>query len=504
MRCPVFIWLVFVAVVFTACEPYPRKLERMEYALKQADSIYSEGENDTALFIPNLAEAVSYFAEKERYEKAALAALYNGYAEKDYDKAAAMESFKEAERYGSLAHDTLTLARAYYQMGHFLYKDYMHKEALACFRKAETGFGKHYVEKSMARNGMACCYILTKEYDSAAINLELSLTYAGLGNSSVARTKALNNFAVLYKLRGEYDKALNYLRLVHPENDEQRTLNFLNLGDVFTAMGEDDSSTYCFQKMEKYLTKPLLKTETQCIAFDRLSKWAERQGNMELALDYRKSYERLLDGIRDRKEQKSIYHIQQKFNYEVLQNEAVRNITQKQQWILIVSLISSVLLAALAISQINLAKKHKQEAKYNERMLHYMNRNKTLAQFNTDYMKALSEALEKELRSMMSLDMYLKDKKTTSLKMLESQVFEGKDHWDAFLEVINKIYPGLWNAQISMFPDLTENEQKTLLLSHFSLSRQEEALLLGTTVNMVDKLRGRVRKKTYSQFDNPE
>jgi hypothetical protein len=52
---------------------------------------------------------------------AALAALYNGYAEKDLDKEAAMTSFKEAERFGEMADDSLTMARAQYQMGSLLY-----------------------------------------------------------------------------------------------------------------------------------------------------------------------------------------------------------------------------------------------------------------------------------------------------------------------------------------------------------------------------------------------
>jgi len=45
------------------------------------------------------------------------------------------------------------------------------------------------------------------------------------------------------------------------------------------------------------------------------------------------------------------------------------------------------------------------------------------------------------------------------------------------------------------YPDLDEDEKKSFILSHFKVSRQEEADYLGTTVNMVDKLRGRVRKK---------
>ncbi len=43
---------------------------------------------------------------------AALAALYNGFAEKDLDKEAAMTSFKEAERFGEMADDKSIMQNA--------------------------------------------------------------------------------------------------------------------------------------------------------------------------------------------------------------------------------------------------------------------------------------------------------------------------------------------------------------------------------------------------------
>ena len=55
--------------------------------------------------------------------------------------------------------------------------------------------------------------------------------------------------------------------------------------------------------------------------------------------------------------------------------------------------------------------------------------------------------------------------------------------------------PGLWETLGQKYPDLDEDEKKSFILSHFKISRQEEADYLGTTVGMVDKLRGKRRKK---------
>ncbi|MBP5797477.1 MAG: hypothetical protein J6W26_04310 [Bacteroidales bacterium] len=65
----------------------------------------------------------------------------------------------------------------------------------------------------------------------------------------------------------------------------------------------------------------------------------------------------------------------------------------------------------------------------------------------------------------------------------------------AMLAVVEAKYPGLWGTLCQKYPDLDEDEKKSFILAHFKVSRQEEADYLGTTVNMVDKTRGRVKKK---------
>ena len=101
-----FIAVLAYFFVLASCSPFPREKERMAAAMEQAESIYGDGnlmiETDTVLFIPGLSDASAYYARKKQFGKAALAALYNGYAEKDYDKEMAMNSFKDAERYGGL------------------------------------------------------------------------------------------------------------------------------------------------------------------------------------------------------------------------------------------------------------------------------------------------------------------------------------------------------------------------------------------------------------------
>jgi tetratricopeptide (TPR) repeat protein len=474
--------LIIHVLIVSSCHPSSRESERMEAALQQADSIYSGGENDTSLFIPNLSEASSYYTDKKQYEKAAIAALYNGYAENSYDKAEAMASFKKAELYGKIVHDSLTVARAQYQMGRLFYNDYMQKAALDLFKNAFAAFGQQYEEKALTLNMTACCFMLLKEYDNASLYIEQSLHYADLGHSNMARRKALNNYAVLYKLKGEYDHAIECLRLVDPENDEQQLLNYLNLGDVFMALGNMDSARYYYGNLKELLDRAKVKEETRFSAYRSLSNYAERNGDLQTAIDLRKEYENLIFSIFNSKNQRNADRIQQKYNYESLQNTMNKKIANRQWIIVIVCGLLLLLTAAIAVLQSWIAVKTKQEAEAKERVLYYIQQ----------YYDTLSK--QGETMRKVAIVMENKDDRA-SLNELSRTVFGKKDPWDAIEEVFYKLHPEEKQNMDRLYPNLTELERKHLILSHFNVSRQDEALLLKINIHSVDKLRQKNKEK---------
>ena len=476
------IWLVFAAVILMACDPYPGKSARMEYALKRADSIYGEGENDTALFIPDLAEASTYFAERKQYGKAALAALYYGYSEKDYDKVVAMESFKEAAHYSELVHDSLTTARAAYQIGKLFYYDGMKQEALSLLGKAEKCFGNHHAEKALLLNAEAGCHILLHEYDKADSCLNQSLVCAQLGNCDEARNKALNNYATLCQLQGAYGKAFDYLRMVEPKNAQQKVLNQLNLGKSFLATGAMDSAAYYFNQMEALLSDTTVKDETKASAYASLSHFMESQNNYKEALEYYKNELQYLFKVKDGIERKNVYRIQQKFDNETVRNELSEKIVARQRAILLMSLIIILSILLLVVSQKRLAKIQKQEMEAKERTLFYV--------------RQYSDLLGRQGQTMQKLAIVMDNKEDKALlDNLRATVFGKKDPWDALVEVFDILHPNERERIRHQFPKLNEMEQKDILLSYFNVSRQDEALLLNTSIHSIDKLRTSVRKK---------
>jgi hypothetical protein len=193
-------------------------------------------------------------------------------------------------------------------------------------------------------------------------------------------------------------------------------------------------------------------------------------------------------------------------------------------------------LTALAISQIQLAKTRKQEAETKANLFHFMQQNKELTQKSekqeqvqnylrqkhkereqayedllkekerqeqttNEYGEKLSLSLKKEQSVKLLLHLFLENQGDEELlKKLEKSVFGKQKHIDAMMETVDVLYPKLREIVKQDNLGLDEIEQMDVIMSYFNISRQDEALLLHKTTDMVDKIRNRSRKKIQSAF----
>lgn len=480
---------LLLLLLFVACEPYPRESKRIASAFEQAQLVYGEGENDTLLFIPELDKTASYFVRKNDYGKAALSALYYGYSEMNYDRTVAMNAFMDAEHYGDLVHDSLTVARAQYQMGKLLFYDYMKREALSMFKKSEVYFGHHYSEKALTMNAEACAYILLHEYDSAGMCLKNSLFLAELGGSDEAIQKVLNNYAKLYQIQGEYGKAVDYLRMMKPTNNQQTILNWLNFGNIFMAMGEMDSASYYFNQTKAILFEANIKDETMASAYNSLSQFAELQGDFAKALEYQKNDKQYLIKVKDRIEKEGVFRIQQQYDFEKMKNEMSGKVIIRQRIILLMSCLVIFVFVVLIMQQRRLAKSRQQEIEAKERTLFYV--------------RQYTDLLEIRGKTMQKLAVFMDDKEDkAAFDNLRATVFGKKDPWDALMDIFDTLHPNERDRIQKQYHELTEMEKKSLILSYFNVSRLDEALLLKTSIHSIDKLRKSVKNKTQNKAVN--
>ena len=533
-------------------EAYFSERERMELAMLQGDVLF--GHHDTAAnsipplmddeyfddkpffsTSPELERAAAYFARKKQYGRAATAALYSGFVQQHYgENKIAMQSFKDAELYGDMAGDSLAVAMAQYWMGKMLYNDGMEQDALAQFRKSSERFGHRFVERAKALNSMACCHLLNSQIDSAEICFKQGVSYADKSNSYELKRKILNNYSVLFQLQGKYDQAVNCLREIAQEpglDETKRLLLYLNLGDIYLDFGVMDSAVVYYKHVETLLPNAQTKTETKVSAYSFLSRFAEIQHDDFMALFYWKQYDKWLNEVRDKREQNNVYGIQKKYDYDALQNTMNQKVIRRQRIIIILSVIAIVVLSALVLSQVRLSRIRKQEAEIKASLIRFMHQNEELAKQSESAMKAhqeleqkhqesekvrqslanqveeyrtayetsdrnLSKVILKQHQIMQKMAVYLDHKSDSDLlDSLKYSVLGGVDYWEAMQNAFDEHFPGMRKKLMQQYPQLTENEQKVLLLSYVDASRNDTALLLDTSVFMVDKLRISVKKK---------
>ena len=498
--------IMVFAICVAGCVPHHRESERMASAMAQAEAVYGDGsllvETDTVLFIPGLAEASGYYAGKRQYGKAALAALYNGYTERDFDKEAAMASFKEAEHYGELAHDSLTMARAEYWMGKFLYEEGGKEEALSALVYSGHLVGNRPIDKAVIENGLAATYMLMGQYDSAEYHLKNSFKVAQEEQCDQLIWKNLNNLSVLYRIQGAYDKSLNCLKEITEQIhlDSVKTIFvFLNMGNTFMAKGEMDSAAFYYQQLEFVLQVAEVNDGTKVSAYGALLKFAKKQRNDTLILRYYEQHESALYDLMSQRQEQTVYHIQKQYDYETLQNTMGKTIARNQR---IIAMVVVVLLCLLALFLYRSAQASKKEALANANLFHFMQQNKALVESNMnqkrktiDTEQRLSELLYAKVSALEQFDYCLKTPRDKgALRDLEREVFDGEDHWEAVKEILTELYPGLWESLKLRYPELDEMELRVCMLSRLKLPRQREASLLGISTSVLDKLRTKVRK----------
>ena len=118
---------------------------------------------------------------------------------------------------------------------------------------------------------------------------------------------------------------------------------------------------------------------------------------------------------------------------------------------------------------------------------------------NQEVIQDLTLMLTEKLKTMQKLEVFIKAKNATALSELKSQVFADGDHLEQMMQIIDMLYPGAYKEIQNKYPEMSEKECKVCLLQRFKLTRDEEASILGVGVSVLDKIRGRVRKKTQEK-----
>ena len=490
---------------------YFSERERMDMALLQAEALFGDQGNaispvmDDDFFdnhgnlstSPELERAAAYYAKKKQFAKAAKAALYSGFVQQHYnEKEEAMKSFKEAEQYGGLVNDSLSVAQAEYWMGKMLYYDGMEQEALNSLLISESLIGNRYADRAFIENSKAVLYILMNQYDSAEICLQKGLVWADKAHFEKAQQKILNNYAVLCRLEKKYDHSIAYLTQMVKLNDNEETnlfLYYLNMGKTFASAKEMDSVELYFKHVETLLSNKGIMLESKVSAYDALSQFAEERGDFQNALKFKEQREDFLAKVLVQRQEQAVYRVQHQYDYESLQNVMNKKIIRKHNVILIIS----VLLLITTIIIVILQYRHKQLLESEKEMKRQMDVLR-LDLRQTVKSSVVDNEISSRLRTILLANRILKltNAPQKEWQSLVSQIMNGgQEPFEAARDVLETVYPHLYSAILGNYPDLTETEAKICLLSCSELSNKEIAEFLGLRPNTVNQNRSNLRKK---------
>lgn len=511
-----FLLLLGVVLLLPACNT-KSKSERMQAVVDEVRAKYKAYEDisqDDQIF-----EAYDFFLKQKDYGNVAPAALYSGcvcQAKKEYESA--MNCYKEADKYGKMVGDSVSAAFAQYYIGDLLNNSGNEADAITNYKAAAELWGDSLSRKAKCLNAVAMMNLLIDEYDSAFVYLEQALNLAQTAQDKVTEASVWNNYSVAYQLIDDYDAALDCLRKSVPLVDEKRRpIALLNLAKVYLALDNRDSLDYYKTQMFNAMETVECSPETQAAVYGFLIKDALAVGDYEKAYQFEKQHEQVALDLLSDQNQSSVLEIQKKYDFEAQANQHNRQMLSRQRLIIILTIVLIAALVLVTILILNALKKKRIEAEINANLLELKKRNAQQQQEQTA-MQAQYDELQKQNAQQSELQAEFGDKlkdeylqkcniircfevlsrdrsNPIAFKDLEKSLFDGEDHWAGFEAAFEGVHPGFIAFVHKQYPDLSDMEFRYCLLSHFKLSRQEYANVLGCSVYNVDKIRASLNNK---------
>ena len=472
-------------------------LHQVETLYQHPDGERFESEEpDTLQIIPELTKAALFFANISDNDKAAKASLFCGYAQMvEDDKASAIKMFKNAEHYACISGDSLTMARAQFNIARLLFYEKTYNSLLEIAASASKNFGNHHAELAFLNNLIASSYIMQKDYSNAKYYLDEALIDAKKGQLARAARKVLNNYSVFYREQGKYDDAIDCLLQMKDfiTDSTQLTMYYLNIGTIYVYSDDYNNADSYTQKALDLSKSVKTKPETKVSIYFLISYIKEKQELFKQSLDFYKKYTALQYQIQKETENKNLYRIQRQYDYEVLQNSLNEKIINKQRIILIISLLLlsvSIVVIILFVRQKNILKENK-EIKLE------------LDKTKEELQKSVRpEVVEKDLSRQLHLIITanrINERAKDYIKEWGPLIYrinnEKASMFEAAVAAIERVYPNMYGTILHKYPDLNDTEAKVLLLSCSDLTNTEIGYILGLSVHSVNKSRSEIRNK---------
>lgn len=436
-----------------------------------------------------ICEAKDYFLREGNFEKAALAAFYEGHVfSAGNDRQRALQAFLEAGNIAEHITDAKRKGLIQHNIGGLYYATGTnYEEAIARLKKAAGYFqAENYYKYAIASlNLLGTCFLIREQPDSALRYQQQALHLAMANSDTATWTTALQNLSVTYREIGDKQQAKACaLRATGLNKANGETVSaLLNLSYIYYDYAQYDSAAFYANRIlripEEEQTPYILAS-----VYALLTKIEKAAANYQKALEHQEEYTKRIDEIYAEREAQSVAGIQDKYNLERIKNENHLLYIQ-QLWI---SIITVVVVLALVIGLFVLyCRNSRQEIKLLK-----------IAQAHDKLHSSYMDFYKKTGLLKQSLKTLVRDEELFS-KIYNKicQIFYNtKDvhTWEGLYPALNRQYNGLFDRLRQHFPQLGDTEFKICCLEYAGFQNKVIAGYVQLKLDTVQSKKSAIRK----------
>lgn len=341
-----------------------------------------------------------------------------------------------------------------------------------------------------------------KKHAEARKSFYRSLALSEQLNDDLQKSIVFNNLGLVESDEGNYEEAVKYLksaldikRRLGLEFEITISLNFL--AEVYLKRGDARNALRTGEEA-LVLASGVGARDQISLALQNMSGAYEQQGNVDKAFTLFKEFKVYQDSLISESRTRQISEMEALYEKDKKEKQIASLTISNQQKELrqnryLAGLVFAVLIGTIVIAALRYRmKKNRQltEAKirsYESELQHFtqnvLDKNKRIEELNS----AL-ELTKIEISAACP-------SQTVKMDRLMQSTILTQEEWIEFKRLFNQVYPGFLTSVRLTYKDLTETEERLMVLAKLNLHTKEMAAMLGISSDSVNKSRYRLRKK---------
>lgn len=340
-------------------------------------------------------------------------------------------------------------------------------------------------------------------------------TQSGLNNQK-GKGRSMKLLAQAYAGLENWDQALQYYQRALSEltlGKDLRELPYIEyeIGRIYMLQQNWEAATmYIDRGLKRSRNHRQVRAEMEGLL--RLSDLQERTGQLQESLNDLKLYNQLKDSIIAVEKSRALEELE--VNYETQKKEqAIQILTQDKQisanrWLTLALVLFAVIVITLLVID-GQRRKIRQEQQLHQTREELTNseliNTKNELDYNRKKLAIYMESLIRKNDAVQDLEERIKgfnegknnnapEARELFSELADSRILTDED-WIQFKELFDKAYSGFTERLLVRFPNLTDAEQRLILLTKLELSTKVMANILGVSPDSVKKGRYRLKRK---------